>query len=82
MTGCLCNISVFNYTISPQAIPAMHHIICSYPNYITVDDLPLEDAETKVSKCYFCAKEIISNLCFQIEFATVLYSKGIIITKN
>lgn len=50
--------------LDEEAIPAMDHIICSYPNYVTVNDLPLEDDETK------------------IEFATVLYSKGIIITKN
>ena len=68
-------------THSPQAIPAMDHIICSYPGYVTVNDLPLEDGETKVS--WALLSSVCPNLYFsQIEFATVLYSKGIIITKN
>ncbi|XP_065920999.1 ribosomal oxygenase 1-like [Dysidea avara] len=50
--------------LDEEAIPAMDQLMSSYPDYIEVRDLPLEEDQSK------------------IEFATVLYSKGIIISRD
>jgi lysine-specific demethylase/histidyl-hydroxylase NO66 len=38
--------------ISFELAPAVEHLICSYPEFIKVSELPLESEEHKVT--YFC----------------------------
>jgi lysine-specific demethylase/histidyl-hydroxylase NO66 len=51
--------------ISVELAPAVEHLICSYPEFIKVSELPLESEEQKVTSFSLCGSFCAS--CFIIK---------------
>lgn len=74
-----------------QLAPAIEHLQLSFPDFVAVEDLPLEDITNKVSGIYlYCVHTLIASVitfihnCIPLQLDVVmrLYDRGLLLTED
>lgn len=72
-----------SFDVSVDLAPGIEFLIQSYPDYIKINSLPLENAEMQVIVKLCCMGFLLFKTClFQLELCNLLYDKGLLITEQ